>query len=155
MNRSRYVTRHLDHTDREIIAALTENGRATMKSIGDRVGMSSPSVSDRLLKIEDTGAIRGYTTTIDYKVLGYNIVAHLRISAKFGEAQRVATLLNEISVVVEADRVTGQDCFLAKVVATDTEALQTVVEHFQPFAAVDTAILLSSAVAKRLPKNLV
>jgi Lrp/AsnC family leucine-responsive transcriptional regulator len=98
MNRSRYVTRHLDETDREIIAALTENGRATMKSLGDRVGMSSPSVSDRLLKIEDAGAIRAYTTIIDYKVFGYNTVAHLKISAKFGQIERVEMLLNVFPV---------------------------------------------------------
>jgi Lrp/AsnC family transcriptional regulator, leucine-responsive regulatory protein len=151
MNRSRYVTRQLDETDREIIAALTENGRASMKSLGERVGMSSPSVSDRLLKIEDAGAIRGYTTNVDYKVFGYSIVAHLRISAKFGQAQRVEKLLHETPAVIEADHVTGENCFLARVVATDTEALQAVVDRFQPHAAVDTAILLSPTVAKRLP----
>jgi Lrp/AsnC family leucine-responsive transcriptional regulator len=152
MNRSRYITRQLDETDREIIKALTENGRASMKSIGDRVGMSSPSVSDRLLKIEDAGAIRGYSAVIDCRAFGYNIVAQLRISAKFGEAQRIAKLLVDTAAVVEADHVSGQDCFLARVVASDTQALQTVVDRFQPFAAVDTAILLSSIVTKRLPK---
>lgn len=152
MNRSRYVTRQLDETDREIIAALTENGRASMKSIGERVGMSSPSVSDRLLKIEDAGAIRGYTTIIDYKAFGYNIVAQLQISAMFGETQKVERLLNETPAVIEADHITGVDCFLARIVVRDTQELQAVVERFQPFAAVDTAILLSSTVAKRLPK---
>lgn len=152
MNRSRYVTRQLDDTDREIIAALTENGRAAMKALGERVGMSSPSVSARLLKIEDAGAIQGYTAVIDYKVFGYNISAQLRICAKFGKAQRVKELLLETSAVIEADHVTGEDCFLAKVVVRDTEALQAVVDWFQPFATVDTAILLSSTVAKRLPK---
>lgn len=152
MNRSRYVTRQLDDTDREIIAALTENGRASMKSLGERVGMSSPSVSDRLLKIEDAGAIRGYAAIVDYKAFGYSIVALLRICAKFGEAQRVEKLLHETPAVVEADHVTGPDCFFARVVVRDAEALQAVVDRFQPHAAVDTTILLSSTVAKRLPK---
>ena len=152
MNRSRYITRQLDDTDREIIAALTENGRAAMKALGERVGMSSPSVSARLLKIEDAGAIQSYTAVIDYKVFGYNIAAQLRICAKFGKAQRVEELLHETSAVIEADHVTGEDCFLARVVVSDTQALQAVVDRFRPFAAVDTAILISSTVAKRLPK---
>lgn len=151
MNRSRYLTRQLDETDREIITALTENGRASMKALGEKVAMSSPSVSDRLLKIEDAGAIRGYTAIIDYKVFGYNIVAQLRICAKFGETQRVEKLLHETTAVIEADHVTGEDCFLAKVVVSDTQVLQAVVDLFQPFAAVDTMILLSSTVPKRLP----
>ena len=151
MNRSRYVTRRLDETDREIIAALTENGRASMKSLGERVGLSSPSVSDRVLKIEDGGAIPGYTTIIDYKIFGYSIVAQLRISAKFGEVQRVEQLLRDMPAVIEADYTTGADCFLARIVARDTQGLQAVVDRFQPYAAVDTAILLSSLIAKRLP----
>ena len=131
---------------------LTENGRASMKALGEKVGMSSPSVRDRLLKIEDAGAIQSYTAIIDYKVFGFNIVAQLRIRAKLGEAQRVAKLLDETPAVIEAYHVSGEDCFLAKVVVRDTQALQAVVDRFQPFAAVDTAIFLSSTVVKRLPK---
>lgn len=152
MNSSRYVTRHLDKIDREIIAALTDNGRATMKALGERVGMSSPSVSDRLLKIEDAGAIQSYTAIIDYNVFGLTIAAQLRIRAKLGEVERVAKLLDETSAVIEAYHVSGEDCFLARVVVSDTQALQAVVDRFQPFAAVDTAIFLSTTVAKRLPK---
>ena len=152
MNRSRYVTRQLDEIDREIIAALSENGRETMKVLGEKVGMSSPSVSARLLKIEDAGAIQSYTAVIDYRVFGYNIVAQLRICAKFGQGPKVEKLLHETSAVIEADHVTGEDCFLARVVVSDTQGLQAVVDRFRPFAAVDTAILISSTVAKRLPK---
>jgi predicted ArsR family transcriptional regulator len=57
MNRSRYVTRQLDKIDREIIAALTEDGRMTLKELAEQIGMASPSVRARLLKLEDAGAI--------------------------------------------------------------------------------------------------
>ncbi|WP_082660299.1 Lrp/AsnC family transcriptional regulator [Sphingopyxis sp. H050] len=152
MNRSRYVTRRLDAIDREIIAALTEDGRMTIRDLADKIGMSSPSVTERIHKLEDAGAIRGYTVLVEPKVFGLGIAAHVRMRARPGEAKRVAQMLLDTPEVVEADHVTGEDCFLAKVVVCDVQALETVVDRFVPFASTDTAIIQSTTVVRRLPR---
>jgi Lrp/AsnC family leucine-responsive transcriptional regulator len=152
MNRSRYVTRPLDTTDRAIIAALNENGRMTVRELAALIGLSSPSVTERIHKLEDAGALRGYTVIIDPKVFGLGIAAHVRMRAMHGEVKRVAQMLIDTPEVVEADRVTGEDCFLAKVVVSDVQELESVIDRFQPYASADTAIILSSTVARRLPK---
>ena len=152
MNRSRYVTRPLDTTDRAIIAALNENGRMTVRELAALIGLSSPSVTERIHKLEDSGALRGYTVIVDPKVFGLGIAAHVRMRAMHGEVKRVAQMLIDTPEVVEADRVTGEDCFLAKVVVSDVQELESVIDRFQPYASADTAIILSSTVARRLPK---
>ena len=152
MNRSRYVTRQLDKTDRAIIAALTEDGRITIKDLAKKIGMSSPSVRERILKLENAGAIESYTTVIEPKVFVLNVAAHVQFSALPGQLQRLAKMLDDTPEVTEADRVTGVDCFLAKIVVSDGHELQAVVERFQPYASTDISVILSSAVGKRLPK---
>ena len=152
MNRSRYVTRRLDTTDREIIAALTKDGRMTVRDLAIQIGLSSPSVTDRILKLKDAGAITGYTVLVDTKAFGLSIAVYVRMHARPGEVKRVAQMLSDTPEVVEADHVTGEDCFLAKVVVCDVQELETVVDRFLPFASTDTAIIQSSTVAKRLPK---
>ena len=152
MNRSRYVTRPLDATDRAIIAALSENGRMTVRELAAHIGLSSPSVTERIHKLEDAGAIQGYSVLVDPKVFGLGITAHVRMRAVPGEVKRVAQMLIDTPEVVEADRVTGEDCFLAKVVACNVLELETVIDRFQPYASADTAIILSSTVVRRLPK---
>ena len=152
MNRSRYVTRRLDTTDREIIAALTEDGRMTVRDLAAQIGLSSPSATDRILKLKDAGAITGYTVQVDPKAFGLNIAAYVRIRAMPGEVERVAQMLSDTPEVVEADRVTGADCFLAKVLVCDVQELEAVVNRFVPFAATHTAIIQSSTVVRRLPK---
>lgn len=52
----------------------------------------------------------------------------------------------------EADQVTGEDCFVAKIVVRDVDELRTVTERFQAFAATDVVIIQSSPVARRLTK---
>src|SRR3546814_13221094 len=90
MNRSRYVTRPLDATDRAIITALTGNGRMTVRELAEQIGLSSPSVTERIHKLEDAGAIRGYTVLVDSKVFGLGIAAHVRLRAMPGAVKRVA-----------------------------------------------------------------
>lgn len=152
MNRSRYVTRPLDNIDRAIIAALDASGRMTVRELAEQIGLSSPSVTERIHKLEDAGAIRGYSIIVDPKVFGLGIAAHVRMRAMPGQVQRLAQLLIETPEIVEADRITGEDCFLAKVVVSDVHELETVINRFLLFSSTDTAIVQSSTVARRLPK---
>jgi Lrp/AsnC family transcriptional regulator, leucine-responsive regulatory protein len=152
MNRSGYVTRRVDTIDRVIIAALTENGRMTVRELAAKIGLSSPSITERIHKLEDAGAIRGYTILVDPKVFGLGIAAHVRMRAMPGEIKRLAQMLADTPQVIEADRVTGEDCFLAKIVVSDVHELESVIDLFVPFSSTDTAIVQSSTVVRRLPK---
>ena len=152
MNRSRYVTRPLDTTDRAIIAALTENGRMTVRELAAQIGLSSPSITDRIHKLEDTGAIRGYTIAFDPTVFGLGIAAHVRMRAMPGQVHKVTQMLIDTPEIIEADRVTGEDCFIAKVLVSDVHELATVIDRFLPFSSTDTAIVQSSPVVRRLPR---
>jgi Lrp/AsnC family transcriptional regulator, leucine-responsive regulatory protein len=69
-----------------------------------------------------------------------------------GRVKKLEQMLDDSPEVVEAVRVTGQDCFLAKLVVSDPRELQAVADRFEPYASVDTAIILSTTVARRLPK---
>ena len=152
MNRSRYVNRPIDKTDRAIISALFENGRMTFRELAELIDLSSPSVAERFNKLKDAGAIRGFMTIVDPQVFGHTIAAHLRINAMPGEVKRAAQMLKDTPQVIEADRVTGEDCFLAKVSVADVQELQRVIDRFVAFASTDVAIIQSATVVRRLPK---
>jgi Lrp/AsnC family transcriptional regulator, leucine-responsive regulatory protein len=92
------------------------------------------------------------TIIVDPTVFGLGVFAHVRIRAMPGEVKRVAQMLIDTPEVVEADRVTGEDCFLAKVVVCDVHELETVIDRFLPFSSTDTAIIQSPTVGRRLPK---
>ena len=69
-----------------------------------------------------------------------------------GEVKRLTQMLKDTPEIVEADRVTGEDCFLAKVVVSDLRELESVIDRFLPFSSTDSAVIQSSTVARRLPK---
>lgn len=152
MNRSRYINRPVDETDRAIISVLASNARMTVRDLAAQIGLSSPSVTERIHKLEDSGAIAGYTVLADPKAFGFEIAAYVRIRAMPGEVKRVTNMLAHAPEVIEADRVTGEDCFIAKVVVRDVKHLEVFVDNFLAFASTETAIVQSSPVARRLPK---
>ena len=124
----------------------------TVRDLSARIGLSSPSITERIHKLEDAGAIRGYTIVVDPKAFGLGIAAHVRMRALPGELKRLAQMLIDTPEVVEADRITGEDCFLAKVVVSDVQELEAVIDRFVPFSSIDTAIIQSATVVRRLPK---
>lgn len=69
-----------------------------------------------------------------------------------GQVQRLAQMIIDTPEIVEADRVTGEDCFMAKVVVSNVHELETVIDRFLPFSSTDTAIVQSSTVVRRLPR---
>jgi Lrp/AsnC family transcriptional regulator, leucine-responsive regulatory protein len=84
------------------------------------------------------------TVLIDHKAFGLGITSHVRLRAIPGEVKRLAQILVETPEVVEADRVTGEDCFLAMIVVGDMSKLETVIDRFSQFSSTDTAIIQSS-----------
>jgi Lrp/AsnC family leucine-responsive transcriptional regulator len=152
MNRSRYLIRRIDHIDRAIIAALCEDGRRAIKEVAELLDMASPSITARVDKLKDAGAITGYTVVVDPGAFGLNVAAYVRMNAMPGQVRKLEQLIDDAPEVVEAHQITGEDCFLAKVVVSDLHELKIVVDRFQTCSKADTAIILSSPVPRRLPK---
>ena len=75
-----------------------------------------------------------------------------RVYAMPGEVKKVDQMLKDSPEVIEAMRVTGQDCFLATVVVRELEDIEKLTDRFELVAASDVAIVQSITVAKRLPK---
>lgn len=122
-----------------------------MAELARRVGLSAPSVGERVKRLEESGIIEGYGARINPAALGLALSAWLRIRPVPGELSQVATLLQGIEAVVECDRVTGEDCFLARVHVRSVAELETVIDRIAPHAMTNTAIIQSSPVPRRLP----
>ena len=59
------MTAQLDDIDRQILDLLQRDARMTNAAIAAEVGLTAPSVFERVRKLEQRGVIRGYTINID------------------------------------------------------------------------------------------
>ena len=114
----------IDQTSLTILETLQSDARISNAELGRRVGLAPSAVYERIKKLEERGAVRGYSANIDPAAVDLALLAFVfvrsdeRRGAPLTEAALVA-----LPEVQEVHHVAGEDCFLLKVRVRDTLAL--------------------------------
>ena len=151
MKRLRYEKGSIDAVDVKLLRALTDDARTSTAKLARLVGLSPPSVAERIRRLEEAGVIEGYSARISARALGLPLAAWLRIRPIPGQLQKVAEILQGLPEVVSCDRITGDDCFIARVCVRSIEDLERVIDAIIPYAMTNTSIVQSSPVERRIP----
>lgn len=139
----------LDDIDLTIIDVLQRSGRTRRNDLAERVGLSLPSVSDRLRKLEKLGYITGYHATVDAKRLGKDITAFVFVtvdsSRHYHQFIEHAAAQDDI---LECHAITGEGTHLLKVRTANTASLEKLLGRIQAWSGVvstRTDLVLSTA----------
>ncbi|WP_026186593.1 Lrp/AsnC family transcriptional regulator [Ensifer sp. BR816] len=141
----------LDELDRRILEILAANARVSLKELALEAGLSSPSAAERLRKLEERGVINGFTVSVNPARLGYPLQAVVRVRPMPGMLHIVEKLIQETPEIVECDKITGDDCFVAKLLVRDMGELDTILDRIAEKAQTNTSIVKSTPVKRRLP----
>ncbi|SCX53746.1 Lrp/AsnC family transcriptional regulator [Variovorax sp. EL159] len=141
----------LDAIDQDILKALGANARMSLKELALQVGLSSPSVAERLRRLEERDVIRGYTVQINPRALGYQFQAIVRIRPLPGQLQAVQKLIESTPEFCECDKVTGEDCFVARLYLQSLEQLDRILDRIASKAETNTSIVKAQTIMQRLP----
>jgi Lrp/AsnC family transcriptional regulator, leucine-responsive regulatory protein len=147
------IEKLLDDTGWQLLRALQQNARLSYSELGQRVGLSSPAVAERIRRMEDAGIISGYHVELNRSKLGYPITAIIRMSTSPGDqCTRFATFVQEIPEVLECYRVTGSDSLIMKVMASSVEHLESLIDRLSAHGQLTTSMVLSAPVTRRVVK---
>lgn len=141
----------LDETDRRILALLQGNARMPAKTLAQHIGLSAPGAAERLRRLEERGVIRAYTIEADPRALGYTLQAIVHVKPLPGKVKAVQKLLEAVPELAECDKVTGDDCFIARLHLRSIEHLDFILERISELAETSSRIVKSQPVARRLP----
>jgi Lrp/AsnC family transcriptional regulator, leucine-responsive regulatory protein len=141
----------MDGLDIKIIDLLVFNSRASLKDLSVATGLSSPSVADRIRRLEEKGIIRSFTVDVDAEALGYSLQAVVRIRPLPGMLHVVEKLIQETPEFIECDKVTGDDCFIAKLCFRTMSQLDAILDRITDKAETNTSIVKAVSVKRRLP----
>lgn len=140
-----------DETDCAILEVLDANGRASLADIGKIVGLSGPAVGERLRNMRSSGLIDGFGARIDLRTLGYTIQALVRIKPRSGQLHAVEGMIRDQPRFMSCDRVTGEDCYVARLALADIAELDEILLPFHDRAETHTSIVKSNIFTQRLP----
>jgi len=139
----------IDEIDAKILEILQKKGRTRRNDLAEAVGLSLPSVSDRLRKLEENGFITGYHATVDPKKLGRDITAFIFVTVD--SSKHYAQFLEHAHAadeILECHAITGEGSHLLKVRTTNTISLEKLLAKIQAWAGVvstRTNLVLSSS----------
>lgn len=140
----------LDSIDAAILGELCADARIPRAELSRRVGLSPPSVADRVRRLEDIGIITGYGARIDPARLGYGLTILIRARPLPGEMKNMIKAIQETPQIVACDRVSGEDCFVARAHVRDVAEMEAVIDRIVPFGATNSSVVQSSPVEERL-----
>lgn len=144
----------LDRLDIAILEALQDNARTPLSEIGRRIGLSQPAISERVKRLEERGIIAGYAARLDPAALGLGMMAIIRLKTTHEHIQPALRAFAQMPHVIEVHRLTGEDCFLLKLLVPTPGQLESIVDTIARFGAVTTSLVLRSEPAKPLGKAL-
>ncbi len=137
-----------DDIDLHILALLQENCKLPLAKVGEKVGLSAPSVIERIKKLEDSEVIIGYRAIVNARRLGKDVTAFIGVSINHPKLidefeQDIAGLED----VLECHHVTGQHTLLLKVKTQSTSTLEDLISTIRSIEGVDrteTMVVLST-----------
>jgi Lrp/AsnC family leucine-responsive transcriptional regulator len=138
----------LDPTDWMILEQLQENCKRPLAAIGEKVGLTAPSVLERIHKLETAGVIREYVAVLDAKRLGRDVTAFIGVG--IGHPRAIGAFeqaVQHMDEVLDCHHVTGVHTLMLKVKVEDTDALERVIERLREIDGVtrtETMVVLST-----------
>ncbi|MBB4567581.1 Lrp/AsnC family transcriptional regulator [Rhizobium leucaenae] len=141
----------LDAIDQRMLEALARNARSSLKELAEVAGLSSPSAAERLRRLEERGVIAAFTVDIALEAIGYPLQAIVRIRPLPGQLHVVERIIQETPEFIECDKVTGDDCFIGRLVVRSMGELDGILDKIAERAETNTSMVKATPVKRRLP----
>jgi len=139
----------IDELAAALLKELTEDPRLRTTELARRLGVSAPTVRERIARLEEAGVIQGYRVLIDPAALGLGVAAWVRLRPGPGQVSRIADLARRTPEVVECHRISGEDCFLMRVQVRAIDALEDLLDRFGVHGQTNSSFIVSTPVEPR------
>ena len=140
----------MDKIDRKIINSLQKNARASLKDLSKECFISSPAIAARINKLEKSGIINGYHSSIDIEKIGVHVRAFIQVQLEPRQKDEFYPYVQSIPNVVECNCVTGDYSEIMEVIFPSTTDLDNFINTIQQrFGKTSTQIVFSTSVQHR------
>ena len=138
----------MDVTDRRILKELTQNARITGAQIARKIHLSVPAVSERLRKLDKSGAIDYYTVRVNRDQLDFKLLAYIQVWLDHTKASQTKDYILRLDEVLECHHTAGDCDLLLKVLVRDTAELEELlakkIKGNESITKTSTTIVLST-----------
>lgn len=139
----------LDRLSWQILRELQKDARLSYNELGKRVGLSAPSVAERVRKLEEAGVIVGYKAQIELAEVGLPLTAFIHLRCTLGKCLLNTARVEDYPEICEVHKVSGRHCTLLRVAAASVRHLDLLVDQLSNHGEAETEVVLSSPLPHR------
>jgi Lrp/AsnC family transcriptional regulator, leucine-responsive regulatory protein len=139
-------TKDLDSRDWAILRLLERDARMSIKAIAREVGLSSPSITERIKRLEEDGVLLGYRAVINPAKVGLPLLVIIRLDTPAQRYKDVLALLATMRGITECHHVSGADSFHIKGYYSSVTHLEDTIRLLSEFGRTASAVVLSSPI---------
>ncbi len=147
----RQLTPALDASDRQLIAVVQQDGRASLTELARDIHLGVSATRSRLQSLEQRGVITGYTAQVDPAACGYSLRAVVRMKVHGALYDKVAEVLARQPQIVRCLRVTGEACYVAEIVAADMPDLERITSELARVGSITTDLVYEVVTNRAVP----
>ncbi len=134
----------MDRTDYKILNILQRDCRATLKSIGDQVGLTAPAVSERTRRMEEQGIIRGYRIEVDRERLNCNMTGFILVAPEPEKYNDFCVFCEENPAIIAHYHIVGVFNALLRFAVSGTRELEPLLASIKQFGDSQTSVALKT-----------
>lgn len=124
------IMQNIDKHDLRLLDLLQRSSERSRMELASKIGLSESQIARRRQTLEQTGLIRRYRAELDARALGLSVTAFVHVKLhghSKGNSKRFAELASKTLGIMEAHAVTGDFDYLLKVLVTDLQDLQRLI----------------------------
>ena len=139
----------LDPKAWQLLLALQQDGRASLKTLAAAADLSVPATAERLKRLMDAGVVRSIGAELDAPAAGYQVRAIVGITVLQPGKKAFLDKLRRAAEVLECHHVAGADSYLLTVVARNLEDLERFLASINGYGETRTSIVFSTPIPRR------
>ncbi|MGD2245600.1 MAG: Lrp/AsnC family transcriptional regulator [Candidatus Aminicenantes bacterium] len=98
----------MEELELKIVRALNQNSRKSFREVAKEIGTSAPVVINKIKKLEELGAIKGYIPVLDPDYFGFTVMAVIALRISHGKLIEAQEKIAEDPHVCAIYDVTGE-----------------------------------------------
>ncbi len=143
----------MDETDIRLVELLQKDSRVTVSQLSKELSLSRPSISERILRLQERGVIEEFTARISLPAIGRDVIMFIQLGSLKLPIKQVEDTLSQDADILECHRVTGPFDYVIKAAVSGMNGMRSIIDRLMPLGDINTAVVLSSPVANRHVKH--
>lgn len=139
----------MDKLDMDLLKLLQENARITISELSNKIALSRPSITERIIRLQEKGIIEEFTARISLPSINRATILFIQLSSLKGSNSEFEQMVIEDEDILECHRVTGSTSYFIKAAVKDMSSMKLLIDRLMPYGDINTSIVLESPVPYR------